>query len=75
MESCPHCNFLVRDGARTCGVCHRPVAAEASPPDFAGPSGARVAPSTGGASVAVMALMALLILFGAGAGLAAATWP
>jgi hypothetical protein len=53
------------------------VTADASASDLAASAvgGARVAPAHHGMSVAVVALMMLLILFGAGAGLAAATWP
>lgn len=35
MEKCPHCQFLVRDGSRVCGVCHKPiVAGEGGMPSF-----------------------------------------
>ena len=26
MQTCPHCQFLVADGATTCSVCHRDLA-------------------------------------------------
>lgn len=79
MESCPHCNFLVREGSRTCGVCHRPLGvatADGAPPAFmADYSHAPAAPASTGASVAVVGLLLLLLVFGAGAGLAAYVWP
>jgi hypothetical protein len=79
VESCPNCSFLVRDGATTCGVCGRPV-------QFAGTNGtpgpsatvraARVGP-TGPRStpVAAVALLALIVAFGAAAGWAVLAWP
>lgn len=78
MESCPHCNFLIRDGARTCGVCHKPVmvahahggASYAQPIDSM-----RVGPGRShGTPVAVVVLLLLVLVFAAGAGLAATLW-
>jgi hypothetical protein len=79
VESCPHCNFLIRDGARTCGVCHKPVmvasahggAAYAAPPV----DSMRVGPGRShGTPVAVVVLLLLVLVFAAGAGLAATLW-
>lgn len=35
MNKCPHCQFLVRDGMRTCEVCQKPVGQPRSVPAFA----------------------------------------
>lgn len=72
MEPCPHCSFLVPDGAATCGVCHRSV----DPSTAQAPTRAAVVParSSGTPSVAIVALLLLIVVFGAGAGLAAAAW-
>jgi hypothetical protein len=60
-------------------VCHRPVGvttADGAPPAFmAEYTHAPVAPAPHGASVAVVSLFLLLLVFGAGAGLAAYVWP
>jgi hypothetical protein len=37
VKNCPHCQFLVHDGADTCGVCKQPIAVPQQP---AGPWGA-----------------------------------
>jgi hypothetical protein len=76
VESCPHCHFLIRDGARTCGVCHKPVMVAP-----AGGGAAYVAPAvdsmrigparSSGTPVAVVAMLLLVLVFAAGAGLAA----
>jgi hypothetical protein len=60
-------------------VCHRPVgvttADGARPAFMAAYTRAPVAPGPYGASVAVVSLLLLLLVFGAGAGLAAHVWP
>lgn len=79
MESCPHCNFLVPEGTSTCGVCHKPVlvaADEIAVPGFlAGEAARDGGPAVHHATpVALVALMALVLLFGAGAGVASVIW-
>jgi hypothetical protein len=36
MRTCPHCQFLVADGATTCSVCHRDLSAPREPAAVAG---------------------------------------
>lgn len=70
METCPHCKFLVRDGARTCGVCHKPLSAtDVGVPSFlAGDRrapqalAAHIGPGEAGVPVSVIALFALALL-------------
>ena len=76
MESCPHCHFLVRDDARTCGVCNRPLVTPAV--DGLAPlpvDSVRVGPGRAtGIPIAVVVLTLLVLLFGAGAGVAHTIW-
>lgn len=44
MRSCPHCQFLVVDGAENCSVCKQPLTVPEQPP---GPWGAPVPPLPG----------------------------
>ena len=71
METCPHCQFLVREGARTCDVCHKPLAESSGVPAFAaGQRGheemvtARVGPQETGFSNAVAWLFVVVLLLG-----------
>ncbi len=81
MESCPHCNFLIRDGSRTCGVCHKPVVVASGQTTFQGflasdLDAARIGPGrVNGTPFAVVVLLLLVLLFAAGAGVAAFAWP
>ncbi len=76
MNKCPHCQFLVRDDLRTCEVCHKPLAAEATVPGFAAGQrsgdevlAARVGPTEAGFPAAVLwmcvvgGLLAAALLF------------
>ncbi len=36
MKTCPHCQFLVTDGATTCSVCHRDITSPQTPAEDAG---------------------------------------
>ena len=72
METCPHCQFLVRDGARTCDVCKKALVDNAGIPSFAGGQrrhddivAARVGPSEVGSSNAVVWLFVVAVLMGA----------
>lgn len=74
MESCPHCHFLMRDDAVECGVCHRPriiVATEG----IAVVDDARVGVGhSTGMPVAVVVMLMIVVLIGAGLLAAAQHW-
>lgn len=71
METCPHCKFLVRDGARVCGVCHKPLAAtDVGVPSFLSGDrhgsqalAAHVGPGEAGVPVSVIVLFVVGLLF------------
>lgn len=74
MESCPHCHFLLRDDAAECSVCHRPrivVATEG----VAVVDDLRVgAGRSNGVPVALVVLLVLVAVVGAGVVAAAVLW-
>lgn len=78
LEPCPHCSFLVRDGVTTCGVCGRSVqlAGTTGTPGSPAVQAARVGPVGHRATpVAAVALLVLVLAFGAAAGWAVIAWP
>jgi len=81
VETCPHCNFLVREGAATCGVCHRPVHAESGAPAYlAGDRrasevvSARIGPEETGPSIGLFLLFAILVLMAVAAVVVSRMW-
>lgn len=70
METCPHCNFLVRDGARSCGVCHKPLWDESGVPAFisgdrrqSDAMAARIGPAEAGFPVSIVVLFVVGVMF------------
>lgn len=74
MEICPHCHFLIRDDARECGVCHRPRVMVATDGSYAVDSVRVGVGRSTGVPVALVVLMCLVVLFGAGVGAATMLW-
>lgn len=71
METCPHCQFLVRDGSRSCDVCHKTLVDSTGVPSFAAGQRhreelvtARVGPQEVGFSNAVVWLFVVVLLLG-----------
>lgn len=75
VDTCPHCQFLVREGSRCCEVCHKPLHEASGVPSFASGQrpgqevmAARVGPQQAGFSNAIVWLFVVVLL------LAAAVW-
>lgn len=70
METCPHCHFLVPDGARVCTVCRKSLtSSDGGTPAFLSGErhhphavAAHVGPGEAGMPVSVIALFAVALL-------------
>ncbi len=81
MDTCPHCQFLVREGSRTCDVCHKPVYEASGVPSFVAGArsgrevvAARVGHADSGFPVTVVWLFVLGVLLAAAVVITSATW-
>lgn len=81
MKKCPHCQFLVREDTRTCGVCHKPLFQDVGVPAFAAGQrrgqetlAAHVGPAESGFPLSLVWLLVVGLLFAVAIWLTSAYW-